>query len=86
MYPESVITKSRKGEIQVRTLISKGRYVKYNYKNPKTGKILENGKFSIILNGKEHYYMIPMKGGRFLAIPVKNGKRKIWDGKKAINV
>jgi len=55
-YPKSVLTKNRKGETEVRGLLDRGRYVRYNYINPDTGKIMENGKFSIILKDE--------KGGR----------------------
>lgn len=88
-YPEEVLTKDKKGNLEVRTLVGKGKFVKYDYRDPKTGKILENGKFSIILktkDGEEHYYMIPIKG-KFLAIPIKEeNKRKVWDGKKAVDL
>jgi len=30
-FPEDVLTKTRKGEIEVRSLIDRGRYVRYNY-------------------------------------------------------
>jgi outer membrane lipoprotein-sorting protein len=89
-YPKEVLTKNKKGEYEVRLLVSKGKYVKYQYMDPKTGKIVENGKFSIIMkseSGEEHLYLIPMKG-RFLAIPVKDEKkhRKVWDGEKAVEL
>jgi hypothetical protein len=83
-YPPSVLTKNRKGETEVRNLLGRGEFVKYNYTDPKTGKPLEGGKFSIILKdsrtGKEeHYFLIPVKGG-FLAIPrQENGGRMVWD-------
>lgn len=86
-YPEEVLTKDKKGNLEVRWLIDRGKFVRYNYRHPKTGKILENNKYSIILKLKgkeEHFYMIPIKG-RFLAIPIKEKKkRKVWDGKKAV--
>ncbi len=89
-YPQSVLTKDRKGNPEVRNLLSKGTFVKYNYTDPKTGKPMEGGKFSIILKDKtgkeEHYFIIPLKG-RFLAIPQKEEKnRKVWDGKKAMRI
>ncbi len=90
-YPDSVLTENKKGEREVRNLLSTGTFVKYSYMHPETGKALEGGKFSIILKDKagkeEHYFMIPMKG-RFLAIPQKEEKkeRKAWDGKKAVDV
>ena len=90
-YPEEVLTKSRKGKIEVRSLIDNGKFIRYNYKDPETGEILENKKFSLIIKnskGKtEHYYMIPIQGNRYLTIPIKDKKkRKVWDGKKAIKL
>ena len=87
VYPESVLTDGKGGKPEVRSLVSSGSFVKYNYIDPESGKLLENGKFSIVLKpgkeGKEeHYFMIPMKG-RFLAIPDKSTTkdRYVWDKK-----
>ncbi|MFQ6020681.1 MAG: hypothetical protein ACE5J4_01510 [Candidatus Aenigmatarchaeota archaeon] len=89
-YPESVLTKNRKGDTEVRWLIDKGKFVRYNYRDPKTKKILENNKFSLIIKNskgkEEHFYMIPLKG-KFLTIPIKDKKkRKVWDGKKSVKL
>ena len=85
-YPESVKTKDRKGNEEVRVLVDKGKFVRYQYMNPKTGKIVENNKTSIIIKNKqgkeEHFYMIPIKGNKFLTIPLKEEKsRKVWNKK-----
>lgn len=91
-YPEDVITKNKKGQIEVRTLIRRGNFIEYDYRDPKTGKTVEAGKRSIILiDGKkqEHYFIIPLKQrGKFLMVVPKEEKpsRKIWNGKKAIKV
>lgn len=92
-YPESVLTKNRKGEVEVRRLLDKGSFVKYDYIYPGTGKQAEKGKLSIILKtpeGEEHYFLIPLKGGRFLAVKPKEDKagRKIWNPgkKKAVGI
>ncbi len=92
-YPDAVLTKNKKGETEVRNLLSRGSFVKYNYIYPGTGKVAEGGKFSIILKDKkgkkEYYFMIPIKGNRFLGIPQKEKKgSKLWDSKKkkAVNV
>lgn len=90
VYPDDVITRDRKGNPEVRWLVDRGRFVRYQYRDPKTGKLLEKGKFSIILKGargEEHFYLIPVQN-RFLAIPVKEGnkKRKLWDGRKAVEL
>lgn len=89
-YPESVITKDRKGNKEVRLLIDKGTFVRYKYMDPKTGKIVEKGKYSIILQapkGEEHLYIIPIKGDRALVVYPKSEaeERKVWnkDKKKA---
>jgi hypothetical protein len=84
-YPDSVTTKNRKGLTEVRNLIARGKFVKYNYTSPETGKEMENGKFSIVLKGddgkEEHFFMIPA-GARLLAIRDKDTKpRKVWNGK-----
>ena len=103
-YPESVLTKNRKGETEVRLLIDKGRFVRYTYIYP-DGTKAEGGKVSIILTNEKgeqaHYFLIPTKGGRYLAILPKeetpggkatkspSGKvRKVWDsqGKKEVDV
>ena len=83
-YPESVITVDKKGNKEVRVLVDKGQFVRYQYMDPKTGKIVENGKSSIILQtpkGEEHLYIIPMKGNKALVVfPKSEAKeRKIWN-------
>jgi len=87
-YPESVLTRNRKGGVEVRRLLSRGSFVKYDYILADSGRVSEGGKFSIILKpegeeGKEeHYFLIPMKGGRLMAIPEKSAKeRKVWNEK-----
>lgn len=90
-YPDSVLTKNRRGQLEVRKLLSEGRFVKYSYVDPRTGKDREEGKLSIILDDgktKEHFFLIPMKGGRHLLIDAKERpkKRMVWDGKKAVEV
>ena len=89
-YPGSVFTVDKKGNKEVRVLVDKGQFVRYQYMDPKIGKLLESGKFSIILQttkGEEHLYVIPMKQGRALVVfPKSEAKqRKIWnkDMKKA---
>lgn len=91
-YPGDVLTRNRKGEVEVRRLISRGSFVKYDYILESSGKVSESGKFSIILKSddgsEEHYFMIPIKG-RWMAIPEKSTKgRKLWDdkAKKAVEI
>ena len=89
-FPESVLTRNQRGETEARRLIDSGRFVRYEYVYPETGKQAEKGKLSIILksdsDGREtHYFLIPIKGNRFLTVIPKDDEknRKVWDGKKA---
>ena len=87
-YPADVLTKNKKGETEVRHLIERGRYVRYDYLVPGTNKRSQN-KVRLVLKGKkqEEFFLIPIAGGRFLAIPtpVKAGRR-LWNGKKAVGL
>jgi hypothetical protein len=83
-YPEEVLTTSKKGKLEVRSLIDRGTFVRYEYLDPKTGERTEN-KLKIVLQheaGQKEYFIIPMKDKRKLVIPVEpKGPRKLWDGK-----
>ena len=88
-YPDSVITYDRKGNKEVRLLVDKGKFCRYQYTDPKTGKLLEKGKTSIVLKNPkgnlEHFFLIPIKGERFLTLKLKDPEkpRKVWNkGKK----
>ena len=90
-FPEEVLTRTKKGEIEVRSLIDRGRYVRYNYLHPETGQPMEGGKVKLVLfseSGKtEEYFIIPTKSKRALLIPAaEKGMRKIWDGTKAVDI
>jgi hypothetical protein len=83
-YPDEVLTTSKKGKVEVRSLIDQGRFVRYEYIDPESGEKTEN-KVKLVLvleDGMEEYFVIPMKDKRNLLIPVAaKGPRKIWDGK-----
>lgn len=87
-YPEKVLTKDKKGNLEVRNLISKGKFVLYDYRHSKTFKQLENKKLKLYLKGKEGkrgFYLIPLKGSRYLMIEAKQDKhpdRKVWNEEK----
>ena len=87
-YPEEVLTTDRRGNIEVRNLISEGRFIMYDYRDPKTFRQLENNKLKLYLKdeeGKKGFYLIPLKGGRYLMIEAKQDKhpeRKVWNEKK----
>lgn len=90
-FPEDVLTRTKKGEIEVRSLIDRGRYVRYNYLHPDTGEPMEGGKVKLVLlaeDGKaEEYFVIPTKSKRDLLIPAaEKGARKVWDGTKAVEL
>ena len=87
-YPESVLTKNKKGDIEVRNLISRGKFVMYDYRDPKTFQQVENKKVKLYLKDEEgkieEYYLIPLKGERFLMIKpkeVEEKERKVWNQK-----
>lgn len=90
-YPEEVLTRTKKGELEVRSLLDRGRYVRYNYLDPDTGEAMEGGKVKLVLlseSGKtEEYFVIPTKSRRDLLIPAaEKGDRKVWDGTRAVDV
>jgi hypothetical protein len=90
-FPEEVLTRTKRGEIEVRSLIDRGRYVRYNYLHPETGQPMEGGKVKLVLlaeSGKtEEFFIIPTKSGRDLLIHgVEKGARKIWDGTQSVDV
>jgi len=85
MYPKEVLTKTKRGKVEVRVLVNKGEFIRYEYIDPETGERTQN-KTKLILKtreGTEEYFLIPMKDGRILMLPTESkGKRKIWDSKK----
>jgi len=90
-FPEEVLTRTKRGETEVRSLIDRGRYVRYNYLHPETGQPMEGGKVKLVLlsdSGKaEEFFIIPTKSRRDLLIPAaEKGPRKIWDGTKPVDV
>ena len=85
-YPESVLTKDRKGNIEVRNTISSGKFVLHDYRDPKTFKPVESGKKKLYLkdeNGKiKEYFIIPLKDGKALFIEPKEKDKKdkkVWN-------
>jgi hypothetical protein len=88
-YPEKVITFDKKGNREVRLLVDKGKFVRYKYMDPASGKIVEKGKFSIILRNEkgkeEHLYIIPLQKNKALVVwPSKEKKkRKVWSKEKS---
>lgn len=88
-FPEEVLTKTKRGELEVRWLVDRGHFVRYRYVNPESGKPMEGGKVKIVLRGKdtEEYFIIPVKGNRNLMLKAEEkGERKVWDGEKAVDI
>ncbi len=88
-YPKEVLTVSKKGKVEVRKLIDRGEFVRYEYLDPKTGKKSENKVKIVLRNSKgevEEYFIIPLKQrGRYLLLRAENkGPRMLWDGEKAV--
>jgi hypothetical protein len=88
-YPETVLTKDKKGNLEVRNFISRGQFVMYDYRDTKTFKQVESSKRKIYLKDKEgkitEYYIIPLKiGNRSLLITSDKAEekvRKVWNDK-----
>lgn len=82
-YPKEVLTKNK----EVRALEEKGSYVKYTYIDPKTGKPIKKGKYSLILKSEgsqRHLFIIPIKGNRSMIVKdeIDKEKRKVFDKEK----
>jgi hypothetical protein len=77
--------KNKKGKTEVRSIIDRGMFVRYEYLDPSTGEKTEN-KIKIVLKtekGTDEYFIIPMKDKRNLMLPVESkGPRKLWDGNR----
>jgi len=90
-FPEDVLTRTKKGDLEVRSLIDRGRFVRYEYVHPETGEAMEGGKVKLVLlpesGQREEFFIIPMKSGRSLLLPAPDkGERTIWDGSKAVDL
>ena len=90
-FPDEVLTRTKKGEIEVRSLIDRGRYVRYHYLHPETGEPMEGGKVKLVLVAAdgtvEEFFVIAAKSKRDLLIPApEKGARKVWDGAKAVDL
>jgi len=87
MFPEEVLTKNKKGKLEVRNLIARGNFVWYDYRDPQTFEKVENGKSRIFLKDEEgrvwSYFVIPLKDKRLLLIEADiEEDKKIWNERK----
>jgi hypothetical protein len=83
-FPDTVITKGKRGTSEIRTLDSRGRFVICKYLDPKTLKPADpKRKLMLRLeNGKvEEYFIVPLKNSRALLISGKSDEkeRQIWN-------
>ncbi len=90
-FPDEVLTKTKKGEVEVRSLIDRGRYVRYRYLHPETGQPMEGGKVKLVLIAEsgqtQEFFIIPTKSNRDLLLPAaEKGARKVWDGTRAVDL
>ena len=84
-----MLTKDRKGNIEVRNLVSRGKFVMYDYRDTKTFKKVESNKKKLYLKDEDgkiiEYFIIPLKTpDRSLLISPEKPKekiRKVWNDK-----
>jgi hypothetical protein len=90
-YPKEVLTKSKKGKIEVRSLIDRGEFVRYEYLDPKSGKKSENKVKLVLRSNKgeiEEFFIVPLKQeDRFLLLRTEvKGERRLWSNEGVVNL
>jgi hypothetical protein len=88
-YPSGVLTRTKKGNVEVRKLLDSGKFVRYEYVDPDTDQVIER-KLKLVLMGNgetEEFFLVPTKAGRLLMIPSESkGDRMVWDGEQAVSI
>jgi hypothetical protein len=86
-FPESVLTKGRKGKLEIRGLDHRGSYVMCKYLDPKTMSLADT-KRKLLLKDEDgkitEFFIIPLKDPRraLLITPETEEKnRQIWNDK-----
>ncbi|MEM5802253.1 MAG: hypothetical protein QXQ18_02615 [Candidatus Aenigmatarchaeota archaeon] len=86
-FSEAVLTRSKKGKVEIRALDSRGRYVLTKYLDPETLKLADKKKKLTLKSdeGKiEEYFIIPLPDSK-KALLIKAEKeekvRKVWNEK-----
>lgn len=85
-FSDDTLTISKSGKVEVRSLVSRGRYVIYSYLDPKTEKE-SNEKQKLVLKSQDgkikQWFIIPMSGPRSLMIEakLKESEKKVWNEK-----
>ena len=84
-FSEQVLTRGKSGKLELRTLHSRGSFVRCKYLNPETLKLADK-KTKLTLKHKdgviEEYFIIPLKDPRRSLLVKAEGEekdRKIWN-------
>ena len=84
-FSEEVLTKGKSGKLELRTLHSRGYFVKCKYLNPETLKLADK-KTKLTLKRQdgtvEEYFIIPLKDPRRSLLVKAEGEeknRKVWN-------
>jgi len=86
-YPDSVLTQGKKG-LEVRTLVTRGKFVICEYRDPNTMQLVDKKQKWILKDEKgnvKEYFIIPLKDGRKLMVEPKEKKSediKVWNREK----
>jgi hypothetical protein len=87
-FPETVVTKSREGKVEVRALESRGSYVMCKYIDPKTMKPADR-KRKLMLKDENgvisEFFIIPLKDAKrslLLTSEPEEKDRKVWNDTK----
>jgi hypothetical protein len=83
--PETVLTKSKGGKLEVRALDSRGSYVMCKYLDAKTMKPADQ-KRKLTLKGEDgqvaEYFIIPLKGPKrslLVTAEIEEKERQVWN-------
>lgn len=86
-FPEHVLTKGKKGKLEVRSLDSRGQYVICKYLDPKTMKSAD-AKRKLILRDEEgkisQYFIIPLRDPKrslLISAESEEKERQVWNEK-----
>jgi hypothetical protein len=86
-FPETVLTKGKKGKLEVRGLDHRGHYVMCKYLDPKTMKLTDT-KRKLTLKDEEgkifEYFIIPLKDPKralLISAETEEKDRQVWNDK-----
>jgi hypothetical protein len=86
-FPETVLTKSKKGTLEVRSLDDRGGYVICKYLDPRTMK-LSDTKRKLLLKDEQgkvtEYFIIPLKDPKralLISPDAEDKDRQLWNEK-----